>query len=63
MFYIFDKHRLIVEGAAAVSIGALMNQKINVKGKKIVALLSGSSINSEEYIRIIQSKFTNGRKR
>lgn len=62
MFYIFEKHRLIVEGAAAVGIGALMNQKINVNGKKVVALLSGSSINSEEYIRIIQSRLTNGGK-
>jgi threonine dehydratase len=56
MFYVFDKHRLIVEGAAAVGVSALMNQKIDVKGKKVVALLSGSSINSDEYIRIIQSR-------
>jgi len=59
MFYIFDKHRLIVEGAAAVGVSALMNQKINVKGKKVVTLLSGSSINSNEYIRIIQNSLTN----
>ncbi len=62
MFYIFDKHRLIVEGAAAVGIGALLNQKINVKGKKVVTLLSGCSINSDEYIRIIHSRLTNERK-
>jgi threonine dehydratase len=59
MFYIFDKHRLIIEGAAAIGIGALINHKIDVNGKKVVALLSGSSINSEEYIRIIQGKFAN----
>jgi threonine dehydratase len=62
MFYVFDKHRLIVEGAAALGIGALLNQRINVKGKNTVALLSGSSINSEEYIRIIQSRLSNGDK-
>ena len=56
MVYVFDKHRLIVEGAAAVGVGALINQKINVKGKKVVTLLSGSSINSDEYIRIIQNR-------
>jgi threonine dehydratase len=61
MFYIFDKQRLIVEGAGAVAIGALINKRINVKGKKVVALLSGSSINSEEYIRIIQSRLSSGR--
>jgi threonine dehydratase len=62
MFYIFDKQRLIVEGAGAVAIGALIHKKINVNGKRVVALLSGSSINSEEYIRIIQSRFTNREK-
>jgi threonine dehydratase len=62
MFYIFDKHRLIVEGAAAVGIGALLNQKINVKGKKVVALLSGSTINADEYIRTIQGRLNKGGK-
>lgn len=59
MFYIFDKHHLIIEGAAAVGVGALLSHKIHVKGKKVVTLLSGSSINSNEYIRIIQDKLTN----
>lgn len=62
MYYIFDKHRLIVEGAAAVAIGALLNQKINVKGKNVVALLSGSTINSDAYIRTIQGRLTKCRK-
>lgn len=59
MFYIFDKQRLIVEGAGAVAIGALINKRINVSGKKVVALLSGSSIDSGEYIRTIQSRYAN----
>ena len=60
MFYLFDRHRLIVEGAAAVGIGAILNQKIKVKGKKVVGLLSGSSINSDEYIRIMRSRLSDG---
>jgi len=63
MFYIFEKHRLIAEGAAAVGVGALLNQKISVKGKKLVALLSGSTINSEEYIRILQGRLPRGQQR
>jgi len=59
MFYIFEKHRIIAEGAAVVGIGALLHQKINVKGKKVVTLLSGSTINSDEYIRIIQGRLLN----
>ena len=62
MFYTFEKHRLIVEGAAAVGVGALLNQKFDVNGKKVVALLTGSSIDSDEYIRIIQSRLANGGK-
>lgn len=60
MFYIFDKYRLIVEGAAAVGVGLLMGQKINVEGKRVVAVLSGNNINSDEYIRIVQSRLTHG---
>ena len=56
MFHLFDRHQLVVEGAAAVGIGALLNRKIDVEGKKVVALLSGSSIHPREYIQIIQSR-------
>ena len=60
MFYIFDKYRLIVEGAAAVAWGLLLSQKIHVKGKTGGYLLSGNSINSDEYIRIVQDRLTHG---
>jgi len=62
MFYLFNKHRLIVEGAAAVGIGALIHQKIHVKGKKVATLLSGSAINSREYIGILQSRIATDEK-
>lgn len=60
MYYVFDKHRLIIEGAAALGIGALIHQKVTVRDKKVVALLSGSSIDSDAYIRIIGSRMTGG---
>jgi threonine dehydratase len=63
MFYVFNRHRLIVEGAAAVGVGLLINQKINVTGKRVVTVLTGSSVNSDEYIRIIQSRLMNKCKR
>ncbi len=56
MYYIFDKHRLIVEGAAAVSTATLLNQKIDVKGKKVVALMTGSSIDAGHYLGIIEKR-------
>jgi len=51
-----------VEGAAAIGIGALMHQKVTVNDKKVVALLSGSSIDSDTYIRIIESRLTGGKR-
>lgn len=56
MFYAFEKHRLIIEGAAAVGIGALLHRKIDVRGKAVALVLSGSSIDSGQYVRILQSR-------
>jgi threonine dehydratase len=63
MFFIFSQHRLIVEGAAAVGAGALLSRKIGVAGKHVVTLLSGSSIDSGDYIRIIQNRLDPGEQR
>ena len=56
MFYVFENHRLIIEGAAAVGIGALLHRKIDVRDQTVVAVLSGSSIDSKQYVRIIESR-------
>lgn len=57
MRYAFERHRLIVEGAAAVGIGALSNRRIDVRDKTVVSLLSGNSIHSDEYVSIIQEGY------
>ncbi len=54
MVYVFEKHRLVVEGAAAVGIAALMHRKIDVSGKNAVTVLTGSSVESEAYVRILR---------
>jgi threonine dehydratase len=56
MYHLFDRHRLIIEGAAAVGVGALLNRRIDVKGKSVVAILSGSSVQSQAYVSIVQKK-------
>jgi len=56
MFYVFEKHRLVAEGAAVVGVAALLSREIDVAGKNVVTLLSGSSIYSDEYLRIVQSR-------
>ena len=41
---LIEQHKLITEGAGAVSVAALMAGKFDLKGKKVVCLLSGGNI-------------------
>ena len=54
MVYVFEKHRLIVEGAAAVGVAALMHRKADVSGKSVVTVLTGSSVDSGAYVQILK---------
>ena len=54
MVFLFDHHRLVVEGAAAVGVGALLHRLLDVDGRRVVTVLSGSTVDSAAYIRILQ---------
>lgn len=41
---LIEQHKLIAEGAGAVSVAAVMFNKVDVKGKKVVCLISGGNI-------------------
>jgi threonine dehydratase len=56
MVTVFLRHRLVAEGAAAVGVAALEKRMMDVSGKKVVALLSGSTIDPGQYARILQSR-------
>ncbi len=56
MYYIFERHRLIVEGAAAVGVGALLEGKTEVTDKNVVLFLTGSSIDPAEYVQTLESR-------
>jgi threonine dehydratase len=56
MFHLFEHHRLVVEGAAALGAAALLHSRIDVTGKNVAVLLSGSSIDSASYARILQRR-------
>ncbi len=62
MFYLFETHRTIVEGAAAVGVGAMLNGRVNVGGKRVVSIVSGGTIDSTAYIQIIQDRLEKKRK-
>jgi threonine dehydratase len=62
MFFAFDTHRLVVEGAAAVGISALLFKKVSDLGQNVVVVLSGGNvapsiltgIAAERYARVEQ---------
>lgn len=56
MYYLFDVHRTIAEGAAALGVGAMLSRRIDVIGKSVVALVTGSSIDPAGYLKIIEQE-------
>ena len=50
---LMEQHKLVTEGAGAVSVAAAMFKKIDLKGKKTVCLLSGGNIDVTILSRVI----------
>lgn len=51
---LLEREKQVVEGSGAVSLASLLNQRVNVKGKKVVVLLSGGNIDMNFIHRIIE---------
>ena len=51
---LIEQHKLIAEGAGAVAVAAIMFNKVHVKGKKVVALVSGGNIDVTILSRVIK---------
>ncbi|MBE6646446.1 MAG: threonine ammonia-lyase [Ruminococcaceae bacterium] len=59
---LIEQHKLIAEGAGAVSVAAVMFDKIPAKGKKVVAVVSGGNIDVTILSRVIKrGLLTSGR--
>jgi threonine dehydratase len=52
---IFEQHRLVAEGSAAMSVGALLKHPDRFKGKKVVLVLCGRNIDIARFKSIICS--------
>ena len=51
---LMEKHKLVTEGAGAVGVAAVMFNKIDLKGKKAVCVLSGGNIDVTILSRVIK---------
>lgn len=55
ILFLMEKHKIVVEGAGAVGVAALMHDKIAVKeGEKVAAVLSGGNIDVNTLSLIIE---------
>ncbi len=50
---LLEKHKMVAEGAGAVSVAAAMHNKVDIKGKKTVCLISGGNVDINFLDRII----------
>ena len=52
--------QLIVEGAAAVGLAAILSGKINVEGKKAVLVLTGRNIDAKRFNGLVCKRYGEG---
>ena len=59
---LIEQHKMVAEGAGATSIAAILFNKVDVKGKKVVAVVSGGNIDVTILSRVIKrGLMTSGR--
>jgi threonine dehydratase len=54
VFTLLETEQLVVEGSGAVGVAALLFDKVNLKDKKVVAVLSGGNIDIDLLFEIVQ---------
>ena len=50
---LMEKHKMVAEGAGAVSVAAAMQNKVDIKGKKVVCVISGGNVDVNILDRIL----------
>ncbi|SCY90929.1 threonine dehydratase [Alkaliphilus peptidifermentans DSM 18978] len=61
MLYALKSHGLVIEGAAAVGIAALLKKKVSCQGSRVGVVVSGSSIELESYFDLIKQQLSCGK--
>ncbi len=53
MYAMLEHGRVVVEAAGAASVAALISRKLDVSGKKVVAVLSGGNVDPTMLVRVV----------
>ncbi|ACB40392.1 threonine ammonia-lyase [Pyrobaculum neutrophilum] len=62
LYLLLERTRVVAEGAGAVSVAALMTGKVNVRGKKAVAVISGGNIDAPILMRVLMKALARQRR-
>jgi len=54
MFFALEKHHLVVEGAGAVGIAAILHRKVRELGRNVAVVVSGSNVEIPLLLKIAQ---------
>ncbi|HET7522328.1 MAG TPA: hydroxyectoine utilization dehydratase EutB [Bacillales bacterium] len=54
MSFLFREHRMVVEGAAAIGVGALLNGMVSSSGRKTAVILTGNNTDLSAFLNIVQ---------
>ena len=54
ILYLLEREKTVVEGAGAVGVAALMNRKVRLEGRRVVAVISGGNIDVNVIARVIE---------
>jgi threonine dehydratase len=54
MLMVLERNKLLVEGSGASALASLLYHKVNIEGKKVVAVLSGGNVDMSFISRIIE---------
>ena len=52
----FSTEQLVIEGAASVGLAVLLSQKLDLSGQKVVLVVTGRNINSQQFLSIISKE-------
>ena len=60
IFALLEAEQLVVEGSGAVGVAALLFDKVDLKGRKVVAVISGGNIDAALLSEILQERLQEG---
>jgi len=62
IYLLIERSRVVAEGAGAASVAALLSGKIDARGKKVVAVVSGGNIDAPILMRVLMKSLARQRR-